>query len=334
MLVETDPTDVSSKTASTSSPSEAPETVVSDAEKTVMASRDTSSDADSQTVSDKPTEQSRDGTALGVSGGTSKNAESDSVSAEQSQAKMANADKAGSGSESNDSTNNTVESQNHLAEQPKPKAEIEPPQQLAQVDEEPKPEPTKASSQASQTKMVTRSEPAPSSPPKPETERQSEPKAEAVSAPLEEETLEDVAPEKSAPVVQKAEHNPTTDYLFEVKRKVVAIKQAIEFDQPEEAETRLQELAELAGSDSVVYKKLRGYQYLSQQQYKKARGLYYSLLEDKPDDVEAVMNLIIVESELQDMESAKKRLKRLEYQMPQSKRIEQFAKNIRSQYGL
>jgi len=123
------------------------------------------------------------------------------------------------------------------------------------------------------------------------------------------------------------------DYLLTVKKTVVSIKQAINRKDETAAETYLNQLSELAGSDSVIFQRMQAFSSLKSRRYQQAASSYQKLLNQKPEDLEANMNFVIALSELGDKASAKSQLSRLDHLYPESKKVKQYKKMIQAKYG-
>jgi len=76
-----------------------------------------------------------------------------------------------------------------------------------------------------------------------------------------------------------------------------------------------------------------GYASLKNQRYQEAANSYQKLLNQKPEDMEANMNLVIALAELGDQKSAKQQLNRLDSLYPESSQLKHYKKMIHAKYG-
>ena len=125
----------------------------------------------------------------------------------------------------------------------------------------------------------------------------------------------------------------TIEYFMAVKTKVAEIKQSIRFNSEKEVQANLNELGQLSGKESVIYQRMDGYASLKNQRYQEAANSYQKLLNQKPEDMEANMNLVIALAELGDQKSAKQQLNRLDSLYPESSQLKHYKKMIHAKYG-
>jgi len=122
-------------------------------------------------------------------------------------------------------------------------------------------------------------------------------------------------------------------YLMAVKAKVTEIKQSIKRKDQQTTTTGLHELEKLAGSDSVIFQRMNAYSFLKSHRYQQAASSYQKLLNQKPEDMEANMNLVIALSEMGEKIVAKQQLSRLDNLYPESNQVKQYKKMIKAKYG-
>ena len=125
----------------------------------------------------------------------------------------------------------------------------------------------------------------------------------------------------------------SVEYFTKVKTKVAAIKQSIRLNSHEEMQVILSELEVLSGKESIIYQRMDAYASLKTERYQEAANGYQKLLNQKPDDMEANMNLVIALAELGDKQTAKNQLNRLDSLYPESNQVKQYKKMIHAQYG-
>lgn len=125
----------------------------------------------------------------------------------------------------------------------------------------------------------------------------------------------------------------SADYFMAVKNKVISIKQALNFKSFKEADVRLNQLETLSGPESVIFQRMQAYVALKNSNYQDAMMGYKKLLNQKPDDLEANMNLVIVLSELGEKQTAKQQLHRLDNMYPESEQVRLYKKMIKAKYG-
>ncbi|MDX1353436.1 MAG: tetratricopeptide repeat protein, partial [Thiomicrorhabdus sp.] len=133
----------------------------------------------------------------------------------------------------------------------------------------------------------------------------------------------------SAPTI----HKNSAEYFIAVKNKVADIKQSIRLNSETELQTQLAELGQLSGKESVIYQRMEAYAALKKQRYRQAANSYRKLLNQKPEDMEANMNLVIALAELGDQQVAKQQLNRLDSLYPESSQLKQYKKMIHAKYG-
>ncbi|WP_432744118.1 tetratricopeptide repeat protein [Methylobacter sp. G7] len=109
---------------------------------------------------------------------------------------------------------------------------------------------------------------------------------------------------------------------------ISSAKQAIRSKDFTTAEIKLQSLGDIAGTESMVYKRLSAY-YLSVIGDKEAAATAYkNIIAMAPNDLEAGYNLALLESQLGRLEQAKNRVRFLKEQFPQSGAVDKLAKSI------
>lgn len=109
---------------------------------------------------------------------------------------------------------------------------------------------------------------------------------------------------------------------------VSSAKQAIRSKDFTTAEIKLQSLGDIAGTESMVYKRLSAY-YLSVTGDREAAATaYQNIIAMAPNDLEAGYNLALLESQLGRLEQAKNRVRFLKEQFPQSGAVDKLAKSI------
>ncbi|MDO9169829.1 MAG: tetratricopeptide repeat protein [Methylobacter sp.] len=109
---------------------------------------------------------------------------------------------------------------------------------------------------------------------------------------------------------------------------ISSAKQAIRSKDFTTAEIKLQSLGDIAGTESMVYKRLSAY-YLSVTGDKEAAATAYkNIIAMAPNDLEAGYNLALLEYQLGRLEQAKNRVRFLKEQFPQSGAVDKLAKSI------
>ena len=140
-------------------------------------------------------------------------------------------------------------------------------------------------------------------------------------------------PQGAVKVEQKRIEKNSIDYFVAVKRKVSEIKQSVNFKDFKAANTGLNQLKILSGSESVIFQRMNAYTALKDHRYQEAATSYRKLLNQQPEDLEANMNLVIVLSEMGEKQTAKQQLSRLDNLYPESSRVKQYKKLIQAKYG-
>jgi hypothetical protein len=110
---------------------------------------------------------------------------------------------------------------------------------------------------------------------------------------------------------------------------VLGIKQSIRSKDFITAEIKLHSLGDIAGTDSMVYKRLAAFYSLSKGDKEIAAVAYHDITEMAPNDLEAGYNLALLEIQLGRMELAKKRILFLKETYPQIGAINQLAESLK-----
>jgi len=87
-------------------------------------------------------------------------------------------------------------------------------------------------------------------------------------------------------------------------------------------------LEKQTSSDSTILLRLRGYAMLKQDNNVEAKSLYEGLLHQHPDDLEANLNMALLEVRLGQASQAVARLHRLSSLYPESKEVAKYLKAL------
>lgn len=110
---------------------------------------------------------------------------------------------------------------------------------------------------------------------------------------------------------------------------VTQIKSAIHMSDFQRAEELLIQLEQHTSDGNILLLKLRGYALLTQQHNKQARDVYQSLLRQDPDNLEANLNMSLLEIRLGKSDQALVRLNRLQSLYPDSSEVAKYLEVVR-----
>ena len=112
-------------------------------------------------------------------------------------------------------------------------------------------------------------------------------------------------------------------------RLVAEIKKAIRQDNNEQTDKLLDQLSALKGGENGYVLNLRAYRFLLQKNYQAAEYSLNKVLEENKDDLEAGVNMAIVEIGTNRFQAARKRLLKLRSLYPENTRIAELIQRIR-----
>lgn len=141
-----------------------------------------------------------------------------------------------------------------------------------------------------------------------------------------------VEPKKPvASIVQDEVNSVTKTSKYGRLELVVAnAKASIRHNDFDAAELELKTIAELAGTQSMIYKRMAAYLLMNQGHKEAAAAAYREIYDVAPYDLEAGYNLTLLDLELGRTEQAKNRIQYLKEAFPQSAEIEQLASSIKN----
>jgi hypothetical protein len=148
------------------------------------------------------------------------------------------------------------------------------------------------------------------------------------------EAIKVVAASKAAEEIKVAasikELNSPRDRINDVKRLVAQLKNTIQNENIAQTTALLQQLEQKAGKNSIVTLRMNGYWALQQNMNQDSRQFYQQLLMQQPDDLEANMNIALLDVRLGDNDKAKNRLNKMMVLYPESSSVKQFTKSLAS----
>jgi hypothetical protein len=157
---------------------------------------------------------------------------------------------------------------------------------------------------------------------------------EVVAASKSAEAIKVVAASKAAEEIKVAasikELNSPRDRINDVKRLVAQLKNTIQNENIAQTTALLQQLEQKAGKNSIVTLRMNGYWALQQNMNQDSRQFYQQLLMQQPDDLEANMNIALLDVRLGDNDKAKNRLNKMMVLYPESSSVKQFTKSLAS----
>jgi thioredoxin-like negative regulator of GroEL len=118
--------------------------------------------------------------------------------------------------------------------------------------------------------------------------------------------------------------------INDVKRLVAQLKNTIQNENIAQTTALLQQLEQKAGKNSIVTLRMNGYWALQQNMNQDSRQFYQQLLMQQPDDLEANMNIALLDVRLGDNDKAKNRLNKMMVLYPESSSVKQFTKSLAS----
>jgi len=121
-----------------------------------------------------------------------------------------------------------------------------------------------------------------------------------------------------------------TEKQGSVEHIVIAAKQAIRSKDFVSAEINLHSLGDVAGTESMVYKRLSAYFLVSKGDKESAATAYHDIVEMAPNDLEAGYNLALLEVQLGRLDRARARIRFLKEEFPQSGAIDKLAELIKN----
>jgi hypothetical protein len=119
-------------------------------------------------------------------------------------------------------------------------------------------------------------------------------------------------------------------HLQEIKYLVTQLKNTIHNENIPKTAELLQQLAQKAGKNSIVTLRMNGYWSLQQNMNQESRQFYQQLLMLQPNDLEANMNMVLLDVRLGNMDNAKNRLNKMTVLYPDSNSVKQFSKSLAS----
>jgi len=147
------------------------------------------------------------------------------------------------------------------------------------------------------------------------------------AAPVEKEVI--VATKTASPM-KSIKTGVVTDFsLNTVRTQVGEVKALIASKDYKRARQLIADISQKTGENSFISLRLKGYWHLVQQQNKQAQAYYTKVTDQKPNDIEAGLNLALIELRLGQKASVLDRLKRLGQHHPNSIQIQAFTKKIK-----
>ncbi|MCP4595121.1 lipopolysaccharide assembly protein LapB [Neptuniibacter sp.] len=135
--------------------------------------------------------------------------------------------------------------------------------------------------------------------------------------------------EKNTPPIRTVSEDDSGDVPY----TVALVKSAIRSGSITESEMHLSTLENMVGSDSLIYMRLSAYKLLTEKNNIEASLVYAKLLRERPDDMEANLNMALLEIRMGKNKAALHRLQRLEALYPDSKQVTRYLKVVRGNYG-
>ena len=117
---------------------------------------------------------------------------------------------------------------------------------------------------------------------------------------------------------------------YRISRLIEQIHTSMQEMDHSKTEALLKQLASLKGPDSGYVLKLKSYWLLQQAQYKSAMSLLQKVLERNENDLEAGINMAIIEIKTDRLQQAGKRLSRLRENYPEDARIAEILNKLNS----
>ena len=160
-----------------------------------------------------------------------------------------------------------------------------------------------------------------------------------VSLPVIPEPKKVVVTQKSVPVIpsqQKAQSKPVVvqqEAEKDIGLLVSQINSAIRQGDYQSAESLLGLLESATGKDSIIFLKLKGYALLTQNDDNHAQLVYSQLLRQRPDDLDANLNMALLEVRLGLVSRAVDRLSRMSSLYPDSSEVSRYLNTIRARNG-
>ena len=115
---------------------------------------------------------------------------------------------------------------------------------------------------------------------------------------------------------------------YRISRLIEQIQKSMQEMNHRQTKTLLKQLAALKGSDSGFVLKLKSYWLMQQDNYQPAMSLLQKVLERDEDDLEAGINMAILEIKTNRLKQAKQRLARLQETYPEDARIAEILKKL------
>jgi Flp pilus assembly protein TadD len=119
-------------------------------------------------------------------------------------------------------------------------------------------------------------------------------------------------------------------HIQKIKYLVTQLKNTIQNENIPKTTELLQQLAQNAGKDSIVTLRMNGYWSLQQNLNQESRQFYQQLLMLQPNDLEANMNMALLDVRLGNMDDAKNRLNKMTVLYPDSNSVKQLSKSLYS----
>ena len=117
---------------------------------------------------------------------------------------------------------------------------------------------------------------------------------------------------------------------YKICRLIEQVKKSMQEMNHRQTEVLLEQLAALKGSDSGYVLKLKSYWLLQQDDYQPAMSLLKKVLARNENDLEAGINMAILEIKTNRLQQANKRLARLQETYPEDARIAEILKKLNS----
>ncbi|MFK5986504.1 MAG: tetratricopeptide repeat protein, partial [Pseudomonadota bacterium] len=125
--------------------------------------------------------------------------------------------------------------------------------------------------------------------------------------------------------------NPFKDkktYLIKVKRLVQQAKYAMHNNNESQVTRVLNKIEILAGKSSMVLLRLKAYWALQQSRNNTAQSFYQNILDQQPEDLEAGLNMALLDVRIGRYKNAITRLKQMKKIYPDSIQVKSFSKNL------
>ncbi len=132
------------------------------------------------------------------------------------------------------------------------------------------------------------------------------------------------------PVTVKKEpvQNGSTKKTYQISKLVAKLEKTMRTNKDKKVEGYLDELTRLKGSDDAYVLKMKAFWHMSRNEYNLATDILSEVLAENKNDIEAGINMAILEIKTDRIKEARKRLKRLNRLYPDNAMIQNLQKKI------